>query len=715
MKLTKIELNNFGSYYGKNVLSIDVSDNNKQIVLIGGENGAGKTTLFTAIVLCLYGHYSFGYKNSGKVYTQKVFTYINDTAKLDEDESASVTLDFVDSSNGDLDSYSITRSWTWKKSNVKESITAQKNGQALEKQSLTDFQNFLLNMIPPSLLKLYFFDGERIAEYLLDDAQNNVRDALMILSGNDTFDIMYSGIKKVLVAGNAAEDTATREYFIRKSEKISLDESRKALRESIDDLIAQADDKKAEVDRIKKEYAAQGGISLDEWKDLNSSLKAEDEARERINYERKEIATDILPFVIVSSLLDKVRPQITKEHEYKTWQTLSKTLTTDRFRKIISDTLSNSGQANYDEITSRICDNIITYLVPVNGWKSFEPIFGLSEDDEMDVQTIVNRVSQFDVTRISELKHEHDSSLERSQALRDKLQNSSIDNYQEYIKSLSDLNEEIFQLSVMIKTKQDELVNVEAQYQIAEKRLGEAYKNLELDIKRKSVTSISSKAIVLLEELQAKIHGKLTKEVRADTLSALRLLIRKKSFIEDLEIDDNFKVHLLKNQIIEIKDIIKIHNRSGIEGVKRSLQKYGYESLCKTVNAPKDTKDLTQYLNSYSNPTVKVLMEISIDSLSKGEKQIFVMSLYWAMMKQSKCQLPFIIDTPFARIDTEHRTNIVDHFFKRLPGQLLILSTNEEINAKHMQAMSDSISNSFMLEFGEDKRTRIAENRYFEV
>ena len=715
MKLTKIELNNFGSYYGKNVLSIDVSDDNKQIVLIGGENGAGKTTLFTAIVLCLYGHYSFGYKNSGKVYTQKVFTYINDTAKLDEDESASVTLDFVDSSNGDLDSYSITRSWTWKKSNVKESITAQKNGQILEKQSLIDFQNFLINMIPPSLLKLYFFDGERIAEYLLDDAQNNVRDALMILSGNDTFDIMYSGIKKVLVAGNAAEDTATREYFIRKSEKISLDESRKALRESIDDLSSQADDKKAEVDRIKKEYAAQGGISLDEWKELNSSLKAEDEARERINYERKEIATDILPFVIVSSLLDKVRPQITKEHEYKTWQTLSKTLTTDRFRKIISDTLSNSGQANYDEITSRICDNIITYLVPVNGWKSFEPIFGLSEDDEMDVQTIVNRVSQFDVTRISELKHEHDSSLERSQALRDKLQNSSIDNYQEYIKSLSDLNEEIFQLSVMIKTKQDELVNVEAQYQIAEKRLGEAYKNLELDIKRKSVTSISSKAIVLLEELQAKIHGKLTKEVRADTLSALRLLIRKKSFIEDLEIDDNFKVHLLKNQIIEIKDIIKIHNRSGIEGVKRSLQKYGYESLCKTVNAPKDTKDLTQYLNSYSKPTVKVLMEISIDSLSKGEKQIFVMSLYWAMMKQSKCQLPFIIDTPFARIDTEHRTNIVDHFFKRLPGQLLILSTNEEINAKHMQAMSDSISNSFMLEFGEDKRTRIAENRYFEV
>ncbi len=280
---------------------------------------------------------------------------------------------------------------------------------------------------------------------------------------------------------------------------------------------------------------------------------------------------------------------------------------------------------------------------------------------------------------------------------------------------ISGLNDEIFRFSVMLKSKQDELANVESQYQIAEKKFNEAYKKLELDIKRKSVTSISSRAIVLLEELQAKIYGKLIKEVREDTLSALKLLIRKKSFIEDLVIDDHFKVHLLKFQIIEMKDIIKIHNRLGVEGVKRSLQKYGFESLCEILNAPKTTKDLTTYLEAYTQPIVKVLMEISVDALSKGEKQIFVMSLYWAMMRQSKCQLPFIIDTPFARIDTEHRINIVDYFFKRLPGQLLILSTNEEINAKHMQAMADSISNSFMLEFGEDKCTRIVENRYFEV
>lgn len=55
---------------------------------------------------------------------------------------------------------------------------------------------------------------------------------------------------------------------------------------------------------------------------------------------------------------------------------------------------------------------------------------------------------------------------------------------------------------------------------------------------------------------------------------------------------------------------------------------------------------------------IQLPVEVEKDRMSSGEKQIFVMSLYWALMQQSKNALPFIIDTPFARIDTEHRHNI---------------------------------------------------------
>ena len=113
--------------------------------------------------------------------------------------------------------------------------------------------------------------------------------------------------------------------------------------------------------------------------------------------------------------------------------------------------------------------------------------------------------------------------------------------------------------------------------------------------------------------------------------------------------------------------------------------------------------------------TILLPVEVDKNRLSSGEKQIFVMALYWSMMNQSKNDLPFIIDTPFARTDTEHRANITNEFFKKLDGQLMILSTDEEVSSTHMDAMKDQISHMYMLEYSLDKCTHIHSNQYFEV
>ena len=108
-------------------------------------------------------------------------------------------------------------------------------------------------------------------------------------------------------------------------------------------------------------------------------------------------------------------------------------------------------------------------------------------------------------------------------------------------------------------------------------------------------------------------------------------------------------------------------------------------------------------------------IELDYTRFSNGEKQVLVMSLYWAIMNQSQNELPFIIDTPFARIDSEHRANITEKFFKELHGQLFVLSTNEELRHEHINALDQQIAKVYMLEYGEDKRTRISEGSYFEV
>jgi DNA sulfur modification protein DndD len=91
------------------------------------------------------------------------------------------------------------------------------------------------------------------------------------------------------------------------------------------------------------------------------------------------------------------------------------------------------------------------------------------------------------------------------------------------------------------------------------------------------------------------------------------------------------------------------------------------------------------------------------------------MALYHALIQLSRYKVPFIIDTPFARIDTEHRRNISNYFFSRLEGQVFILSTNEEIDAEHIDIMRDRIAATYLLENKDNQKTVVTKGRYFEV
>ena len=61
MIINRVKLNNFRSYKGEVELNFR-PNNERNVVLIGGENGAGKSSIFEAIRLCLYGPATYKYK-----------------------------------------------------------------------------------------------------------------------------------------------------------------------------------------------------------------------------------------------------------------------------------------------------------------------------------------------------------------------------------------------------------------------------------------------------------------------------------------------------------------------------------------------------------------------------------------------------------------------------------------------------------------------------
>ncbi len=713
MRIKSIKLYNFGSYVGQNLFDFQSDRPEQRVVVIGGKNGAGKTTLFTAVQVCLYGNFAFGYKAAGKLYLREIYDLINNQVRIDDQESAFIEIEFQQIDDTDLYNYVIRRSWSWPQNELEETLTVWQNGNQLDADELLNFQNYLIHLIPPDMLKLYFFDGEKIADYFLGEKEVNIRDALMVLSGNDTFDILHDQVKRVLKNSENAQTDVAKEYLAARSEVTELQQQILSMQQEIEDFQAQIDEIDAEIDRNQKEYSNGGGITIDEWKDLNNQLKSEEEKRERLNWQRKAYATDLLPFVMIPDLIGKVQPQLHSEQEYQAYHALKKSLEDTAFANVLKNTLLEIGSEEIDHDSEVLFQRIREYLLNKK-WETFEPLFGLSNDEEIQVQSIVNRVLEFDSTVFARYQKRIHTSLERSKEIRNRLQSTNIENFENYMNVHSTLEEKAKLIHLKKEHEETllELKNTDLEKKENELRL--LKKSFEEQLKAQSVSDISGKTLLLLEELQETLYSNLIQQVETDLNAKFRELIRKKDFFSRLVIDRNFVVHILRNEKISRIDLISLLRNGNEHIAVNALGKIAVETL---LNCYKVTSisDLHTALSMEKQESLTLPIELDKERLSSGEKQIFVMSLYWAMMNQSKNELPFIIDTPFARIDTEHRANITEHFFKKLTGQLLILSTDEELSSNHLKAMGDQISHVYMLEYGQDKKTHIHQDQYFEV
>jgi len=105
--------------------------------------------------------------------------------------------------------------------------------------------------------------------------------------------------------------------------------------------------------------------------------------------------------------------------------------------------------------------------------------------------------------------------------------------------------------------------------------------------------------------------------------------------------------------------------------------------------------------------------EISKDNLSAGEKQIYAITILEALAKTSARKLPIIIDTPLGRLDSKHRRKLIENYFPTASHQVIILSTDTEIDESFHKSLSDHISHAIKLDYKESIASTIADEGYF--
>lgn len=711
MRIERIELYNFGSYEDANAFEFMSDDLSKRIVIVGGKNGAGKTTLFTAMQICLYGHASFGFKTSGKRYLKEIYDLINNQARLDESKSAHVKIRFSES-RIDTDCYEVIRAWTWSNSIINETFTVTQNGELLDEEASLNFQNYLLHLIPPELHKLYFFDGEKIADYFLDEQHNNVKDALLVLSGNDTYEILYNNVRRLLSGVESDNESVAQNYADQKDALAKYTQKEDALLSEQQEIVLDIERLEADLRRENEEYASSGGVTLEEWKDLQRRLKDEEERRERLNWDLKGMAADILPFMIVKDLLTTVREQINTEKELQAYRVLQDSLSTARFKRCVSNAVKKTSSQDASTDATIIMNAIQTFFEN-RELESKEPIFKLSEDESVSILNKITSIEEFKTSAISKDRRRIEESIQRSAELREKLQKSSIENFEGHIERVAELTALVEKAKSQQEKHASDLVTMQEEIATLKKALDASRKALEAELKKQSVSALSDRVLLLVEELQDQQYKKLIADVERDLNHKFKELIRKDDFVDYIHIDHDFSLHLVRHQAVEVAALKLTTRKHGASALKGSLKSIGYRALIEQLGTTENS--LGFVLAEYPEDTITLPVELDHNRFSNGEKQVLVMSLYWAIMNQSHNELPFIIDTPFARIDTEHRANITEKFFKELQGQLFVLSTNEELRYEHIASLDQQIANVYMLEYGDDKRTRISEGSYFEV
>ena len=127
------------------------------------------------------------------------------------------------------------------------------------------------------------------------------------------------------------------------------------------------------------------------------------------------------------------------------------------------------------------------------------------------------------------------------------------------------------------------------------------------------------------------------------------------------------------------------------------------ESLCNRVQFNPTTLSLTLY-DAQGNEVFRPL-------LSAGEKQILAVAILWGLGLASGRQLPVIIDTPLARLDAEHRNRLLSRYLpKAASHQVILLSTDSEINNHEFDVLRPSLAKALHLRFDSERgRTTIEE------
>jgi DNA sulfur modification protein DndD len=660
MKFRKLTIENYKSFQFSTEIVFPSGEDGRSIFLIGGMNGAGKTSIMEAVTYCLYG-----------AKADEIFRNINRREKAKSNANVAFELAIEMDDHSEL---VVKRSWTAgtvnepKARDLTERLVVVRDGKRVSVQNQEIWQDFIRAAIPPGITQFFFFDGEKIQEIAADDhSEIRLKSSLEAALGIQYINRLASDIVYIKQQERQGFVEISNEDLEFKQSELKREKSKQVRKhQERDSLRAELDSFKTQLEEAKKRFEATFHAAPESREAMREQEKKRLMAANRLSQVQSEIGglcEKALPFSMAGKLFDGIRRQIESERESASGEAIKENAASlaKRIVRVVEEPEPIYTEKLSDERMAELERRIFRLLREGESGANVVRVLDLSDRDAARVLNRMEALEGSDVFLLKPLLEEARSLEAQIRQLEGLAQGGALTASEREL--FEHLQGEMESCSTQIGRKTEQL-------RLSEENilsLGKQIRDIEVEIEKLfEKHNVSKEKADFIEECDA----------IASVLNQFIVRLRKN------------KVHLLQEKTFEMYRLLS--SRSGL------------------------IKDITIDDKTYE---VRIIdrngHEIRKSALSAGEKEVFAVSLLWGLAQTSELKLPIIIDTPLSRLDSTHRDNIVNNYFPNAGEQVIILSTDTEIDTSYYRALKPRLSGAASLEFDQRQELTTIRQGYF--
>ena len=637
--ISNISIENLGPFRERQTLDLNVSGG-RPVILVKALNGSGKTTLLTALQIGLYGHKAINTLRRSE-YEQLLFGL----QRKDAIGNAVIEIG-VDVEIGSAHRHLLVRrEWHRKSDSFLEELTVFEGGTK-DLEFSQNWEEFIGSILPAELVQLFLFDGEKI-EALANPERlpELLKRATEVFLGIGGIESLGNDLKAFERRAALKNKNTSSEFETARSNVSSWEVQVKELEKNLQVLTQEqaaacnaSDQAKTSLDKFTVDAQRRGLVAYEQAAMIRNAAVVGKRDAEAARANLAEVISDpMLPIAWLSKLWKQYHDAWEQDQNARHSKLLGQELK-KRDQRVVSALPVSVPKFAVEAVRKALADDLRTYSAARTPGHS-----ALQDAAPRDVERHLHSVKL-------RLRKELDS-LQKTQTELDRAEQhigqipaeeqigGILKTLQERSKIASSAELRLASITQRIEDAQSHLTHVRMKLNAAQERLGAEFRDHSLEAKSLDASSRARKTLMIFKE---------------------RLLASKAQWLSEM-ITTEFRSLLRKRNLIAKVIVDPTTYRVSIEDGKHQ--------------------------------------ELPMERLSAGERQLLAISVLSALIKERKGRFPVVVDTPLARLDQQHRSALIKRFFATVSHQVVVLSTDQEVEGLAYEALKPVTNAEYSLDF----------------